>query len=704
MGYLDNTGLAYFWEKIKSNFFPATKEIPENADLNDYKTPGAYCCPTNAAVATLDNAPTIKAFSLIVYRTGNSNSCVQFVSLFSTGLSNQGAQDDANRIFTRTYYWYDGWSPWAEIVTSLDRPVDYTSAGWTLDTYADHCWHKMATFRNTNNTTDRRAVFLVTDSFWHGTIAPNGRPDLKIGLLHVHIRKTPGTCATSRRLSFNLNTGYDPNDFVLVYNPVDDSDELWTRIPIRYDFRTFNLIETGLNYGGNRYYQTTVNPIEMYRRVRDSEGYASYPTGEGYVAIVSENSDIMQPSKGIRALEFSYAGSTNGVGRLTSANNLNVGGGVVKYFNATQSMTVANGKPTRAPASAGGEDAHIIHLPWDGTNGYDSQLAVPNLGRPSTETEEFLYAMAFRAGTGQTDTLEDGTKVQTYWGDWTHLVDERFVLDGIHPDRRYVSRYGVCETAASTGVKAVDIPGFELHVGAYVIVTFTITNSAAVANLKLNVSNTGDKPIKYRNANLAAVGDLIANRPFLFVYDGTNWQLGIDINKNDDHYERLRTYYPIKAKSAITKQHVIVAGEDGLYFMLTSGSPFSIKYPPLYATSAISANAKSTSAYYFCYLDTAVITNEAAETLTLDKALYIKGHLNDTTFTPFAVKSLVCTEPTTEDGYQYLKLGVVKAASTSSDELRCQIEIEHPIYEYINGSFCLYEPKATNAEIDSIFD
>ena len=87
MGYLDNTGLAYFWEKIKSNFFPGTKEIPANPDLNDYDIPGAYNCPTNAAVATLDNAPTSKAFSLIVYRTGMGNSCVQFLSVFSNGLS-----------------------------------------------------------------------------------------------------------------------------------------------------------------------------------------------------------------------------------------------------------------------------------------------------------------------------------------------------------------------------------------------------------------------------------------------------------------------------------------------------------------------------------------------------------------------------------------------------------------------------------------
>lgn len=702
MGYLDNTGLAYFWEKIKSNFFPGTKEIPANADLNDYVLPGAYNCLTNAISATVSNVPSSKAFSLIVYRTGNDNSCVQFVSIFSNGLSSQGAQDDANRIFTRTYYWENGWSPWVEIATSLDRPVDYTSAGWTLDTYSDHCWHKMATFRNTKSTTDRRAVFLVTDSYWYGVSAPNGRPDLKIGLLHVHIRKKIGACASTRRLSFNLNAGYDPNDFVLVYNPVDDSDELWTRIPMQYTFRTFNLVETGLHYGGNRYYQTTVNPIEMYRRVRDSEGYDSYPAGEGYVAITAENSVLEQPSRGILDLGVYY--NKTSTERLKTGNDLPVGLGTLQYFNSTSAMT-QGGKPTRIPVSEGTMDAHVIHLPWDGENGYDSQLAIPNLGGGSSQADdvEYMYPMAFRAGYGQTGTLEDGTKVQTGWGDWIHLVDDRYVLDGIRPDRKYVSRYGVCSTAAATAVKTVDIPGFKLRIGAYVIVMFTETNSAAVANLKLNVSNTGEKPIKYRNGNFPAAGEMIANRPFMFVYDGTNWQLAIDIDHNSNNYERVCTYYPIKAKSAITKQHVIVAGEDGLYFMLTSGTPFSIKYPPLYATSAISANAKSTNAYYFCFLDAAVITNEAAETLVPDKALYIKGHLNDTTFTPFAAKSLVCTEPTTEDGYQYLKLGVVKAADTDSDDLRAQIEIDHPIFEYVNGSFCLYEPKASNSDIDSIF-
>ena len=517
MGYLDNTGLAYFWEKIKSNFFPATKEIPENADLNDYVSPGAYNCLTNAISATVSNVPSPKAFSLIVYRTGSSNSCVQFVSLFANGLSNQAAQDDANRIFTRTYYYENGWSPWAEIATSLDRPVDYTSIGWTLATYADHVWHKIATFRNTNNTTDRRAVFLVTDSYWYATSAPNGRPDLKIGLLHVHIRKTVGTCATSRSLSFNLNTGYDPNDFVLVYNPVDDSDELWTRIAIRYTHRTFNLIETGLNYGGNRYYQATVNPIEMYRRVRDAEGYDSYPTGEGYVAIKAENSVIEQSSRGLLDLGLYYNQAT--AKRLTTANAFLAGKGTLEYYNSTSSISIANGALTY-PDDTTRRDAHVLRLPWDnvGSTGacYDSMLAVPNTN--AVNNDGYPASLGWRSGYGAgcAEQDADGNMIHTKYSDWYHLIDDRYTIDGVHIKKQHTTHYGVCSTAAGTATKTVDIPHFELVTGAYVIVTFANTNSAAVADLTLNVTDTGAKPIKYRNGDLVGPGDLVANRPFIY--------------------------------------------------------------------------------------------------------------------------------------------------------------------------------------------
>ena len=87
-----------------------------------------------------------------------------------------------------------------------------------------------------------------------------------------------------------------------------------------------------------------------------------------------------------------------------------------------------------------------------------------------------------------------------------------------------------CSTAAATAAKEVTIGNFTLYTGAWVVVKFTNTNSAAVASLTLNVDRTGAKPIKYRNANLGSAGLLIANRYTLFMYDGTNYQIVCDFD------------------------------------------------------------------------------------------------------------------------------------------------------------------------------
>ena len=92
--------------------------------------------------------------------------------------------------------------------------------------------------------------------------------------------------------------------------------------------------------------------------------------------------------------------------------------------------------------------------------------------------------------------------------------------------------YATCATAAGTADKAVTISGFTLTTGIHVFVKFTVTNTAAVASLTLNVSGTGAKAMKYRGGNLPAVGTLSASRVYEFIYDGANWELVGDLDTN----------------------------------------------------------------------------------------------------------------------------------------------------------------------------
>lgn len=92
--------------------------------------------------------------------------------------------------------------------------------------------------------------------------------------------------------------------------------------------------------------------------------------------------------------------------------------------------------------------------------------------------------------------------------------------------------YGTSNTAAATTTKDVTATGFALVSGALIAVKFTVTNTGAVASLQLNVNSTGAKSIKYRGGNLPSAGTLTANRVYLFVYDGTNYELIGDLDTN----------------------------------------------------------------------------------------------------------------------------------------------------------------------------
>ena len=97
--------------------------------------------------------------------------------------------------------------------------------------------------------------------------------------------------------------------------------------------------------------------------------------------------------------------------------------------------------------------------------------------------------------------------------------------------------YGTCSTVAGTAAKVVECADFtadNLKAGTIIVVSFSATNSGAVASLTLNVNSTGAKPIKYINngtlGNLSSAGYLKANVEYPFYYDGTNWVVWFNYN------------------------------------------------------------------------------------------------------------------------------------------------------------------------------
>lgn len=103
--------------------------------------------------------------------------------------------------------------------------------------------------------------------------------------------------------------------------------------------------------------------------------------------------------------------------------------------------------------------------------------------------------------------------------------------------------HGTCSTAAGTAQKDVtlddaDFADAQLVKGVIVFVTFSNTNSAAVADLKLKVGTSTVKPLKREynggTGNLGGVSWLRANCTYMFTYDGTNW-VNLTDNQNSTY-------------------------------------------------------------------------------------------------------------------------------------------------------------------------
>lgn len=114
-------------------------------------------------------------------------------------------------------------------------------------------------------------------------------------------------------------------------------------------------------------------------------------------------------------------------------------------------------------------------------------------------------------------------------------------LSNISNENSTIIHYAACSTSAGTTAKTVALAGgFNLITGSRIAIKFTVTNTASVSNLTLNVQESGAKPIRYRGAVLPSAGTLAANRVYEFVYDGTNWELVGDLDTNS-------TYTPASA-------------------------------------------------------------------------------------------------------------------------------------------------------------
>lgn len=109
MGPVGNTSLQAQINTLNSqmaniNFFSRGTLIPNNSDMDNYKTPGKYYSPATANTSTMSNTPVTGGFSLMVIINGQD-----WINQYAVPVNGSTIK---HRYFTGST---QTWSPWATL-------------------------------------------------------------------------------------------------------------------------------------------------------------------------------------------------------------------------------------------------------------------------------------------------------------------------------------------------------------------------------------------------------------------------------------------------------------------------------------------------------------------------------------------------------------------------------------------------------------
>ena len=289
----------------------------------------------------------------------------------------------------------------------------------------------------------------------------------------------------------------------------------------------------------------------------------------------------------------------------------------------------------------------------------------------------------------------------TTWGSW----EEYSTGGGGGADQMVWS--GTCATAAATGAKEATVTGFtsaNLKTGTIVLVSFDNANSAAVGDLTLNINGTGAYGIKQNRAGTIGNFDdksyLKANT-YPFIFNGTYWVTWYNTDTNTIGYNIRTNAMALPMKNDMYRYRIAFTSADGDYYVSANNSTStsatakktvtSEKINPhgrivYYATTAaVTAGSRPSvsymySQYYTITLGYSFNRTGTALTLTSWKPVYIKcSPQTDGSAIIDPDNPFVQAQPTTNDGYIYIFLGVATSATA------IEMTLEHPIY-YHDGT------------------
>ena len=495
----------------------------------------------------------------------------------------------------------------------------------------------------------------------------------------------------------------------------------WQRASLTFVFTGTSFFDAGsgdANYVGIEFYNHTLNHLQIRKAKLERGNIATdwTPAPEDQTTYVDNS--VYQSSQPNLSPFFSYQPPTDTRYWVLATNqttNVYDGWMIFDMSTASQSDRAIQIRPRRQEWVKPGERytllVELVDITSSGTiqwmprannaidqiafNGststlpsssfYVSGTAVPNAISDSTRTSLVTVAIIVKANA----TFSGKVRVSLYEGDYQGPY-KPYVGNLLYGSASDAVEYIVGTQTAATGSWTGVTKDSSLYAGKTIAYKLPYAGSGnASLQLKDSAGNNVGGNIPVYSMTTRVTTHYPAQSVIQMTFDGTNWRTAGWYNT--DTYNRTRWQNVILAAAAITNGYVICGTASG-YRNVAAGVTFDLSYPLLYCATTKAAG--ETSDNNFLQINGIKITNNGTVTSAANyKTVYLVGTVSGNTFTVKASPFMTTVEPTSEDGFFYIPLGVFYNSTTN-----IYFNSTKDLYAYIDGKFRQVTPTEVVAE------
>lgn len=522
--YLDDTGLSYFWSKVKAKIpdtrifttlIPTGTKVTGNLNTVNYLKVGTYYNNSDAEVKKLTNCPTTYAFMMEVY------------SPLSSTIDNESTA---------------AWVYRLRVLTTYKGAIYYqaVSSGGTAGSFSYGSWSQVAKKSDIPNLSNYVTKSYAEEKYYNKyDIEQITKSDYSDTYTETFTSVTIPASSSVKVMDYPEDGDWNDNTTRILLVKEDGNLVDSTLLPVTCQ-------SDGIYVKNTETESITVDleiTIANKKSFRNATVfYATCSSASSSTAKELVATNIPAPFAGMHlSVRFTYGFVNTPVSLFWNDTYL----GEVVSSGTTTGVALDVRPDQMVELVYDGTYWHCLNIVEATTDYYGITRLTNSVTSNSTDTAATPKSVkqAYDLANSKQDALVSGTNIKTINGNSLLGSGDITISGGSSTNQK--TWYGTCDTAAGTATKVVSCENFELEDGAHLSVWFSNGNTANTA--KLNVNSTGAKSMA-KSTSDGVVGYAWQQGAVVdFVYKASN-ELWIMIRGA----EATTTYYGVTKLSSST--------------------------------------------------------------------------------------------------------------------------------------------------------